>query len=370
MSFQQKKVWLFSTCRADLSTIMPLTLELTRFASLRINLAICGKHSLQNLNEINALKNFGINVQIGPILPPNQNELSGEDLAAFLIWVSDILGDEATGIVVGDRFEILILSTWIISRNNKLIHLSGGDSTPMSKDNKYRYAISELADLHLVNHFDHKNNLIKKGFLDTSIHIIGDPALQFLNKLEISENDLVELRKEFGINTQNFAMFCYHPTNSGSDLLLEELNACFRILENYNGTVIATLPNQDKGAAKITEILNEKASINPNFKVLMLKNQKDYYGLLKFSDFLIGNSSSGIWEAPSFGIPFINIGERQNGRVRAENVIDVGSDVVSGNKAIKAILNGKYENLKSNPINPYYRENSAMFAAEIINNSL
>ena len=90
MSFQQKKVWLFSTCRADLSTIMPLTVELVKFSSLRINLAICGKHSLQNLSEINALKSLGINIQIGPILPPNRNELIGEDLAAFLIWVSDI----------------------------------------------------------------------------------------------------------------------------------------------------------------------------------------------------------------------------------------------------------------------------------------
>ena len=346
---------------------MPLTLELAKFAILDINLAICGKHSLETLSEINALKKPGINVHFGPVLPPDRNELSGEDLAAFLIWVSDILDDRSTGIVVGDRFEILILSTWMVSRSNKLIHLSGGDLTPMSKDNKYRYAISELADLHLVNHFNHRINLIKKGHLEASVHVIGDPALQYLSKLEISESDLSELKKELDINTQNFAMFCYHPTNNNSDLLLLELNACFEILENYNGTVIVTSPNQDKGSDMITEILYEKASSNSKLKVLTLKTQKDYYMLLKFCDFLIGNSSSGIWEAPSFGIPFINIGDRQKGRTRAENVIDVGSDVIVGHEAIRAILNGKYKNLKSNPINPYYQENSAMLAAQIIN---
>jgi UDP-hydrolysing UDP-N-acetyl-D-glucosamine 2-epimerase len=367
LSFPQKKVWLISTCRADLSTIMPLTLELAKFAGLDINLGICGKHSLETLSEINALKKLGINVHIGPVLPPDRNELSGEDLAAFLIWVSDILDDRSIGVVVGDRFEILILSTWIVSRNNTLIHLSGGDLTPMSKDNKYRYAISELADLHLVNHFDHRNNLIKKGYLETSVHVIGDPALQYLSKLEISENDLLELKKELNIATQSFAMLCYHPTNNNSDLLLLELNACFEILDNYNETVIVTLPNQDKGSDMITNFLHEKASSNSKLKVLTLKNQKDYYVLLKFCDFLIGNSSSGIWEAPSFGTPFINIGERQNGRARAENVIDVGCDVIIGNKAIRAILNGKFKYLKSNPINPYYQENSALLAAKIIN---
>ncbi len=366
LSLQNKKVWLFSTCRADLSTILPLCKALAKLNYSQITLALCGKHDELALKDLDKIKIDGIEVLIGPILPSNENEIHAEDLSQFLIWISQVLEENVLSVVVGDRFEILILATWIISRNNKVIHLSGGDTTPKSLDNKYRYAISELADLHLVIHPDHKTNLLKEGIDSSKIRVVGDPALQYLNELDITDDNLLKLKKKLNHNFTNFGLFCLHPTSNSTQKIILELQTCFKILDSYGEIVFVTKPNQDHGSDLILKYLTERAKLDKNFIMIDLSSQEEYYTLLKYADFIIGNTSSGIWEAPSYGTPFLSIGDRQKGRLIGDNVIEIGMNYQIGVSAVIDIKNGKFKKLRSNPINPYYLPDSANLAATII----
>jgi UDP-hydrolysing UDP-N-acetyl-D-glucosamine 2-epimerase len=350
--------YLVSTSRADFSTLFPIFSGLVA-AGIEATLLICGDHTEKSLHQVlNKQIGFG-SIEVGPLLEESNGVFTTNAIGLISTWIQDRFTSRSVGdlIIVGDRLELLSVLIAAAQFNPRIFHFSGGDLTLNSIDNKTRYAVSAYADYHFVNLDLHKKNLVKSGIQKSRIFVTGDPALDLLPR--VPQKSLEQCLTTYLIKgVEEFALFCFHPYGSDSKVWLKELKSILDGLKSYSGFVIATRPNADYSADKVREILETYQGSNTNFVLLDDISQQEYYELMNHASFMIGNSSSGIWESPSLKLPVINMGGRQFGRVKAANIIDIGPTTSEVIDALEEIQSKHYLKKVANVLNPYEKPNS------------
>jgi len=264
-------------------------------------------------------------------------------------------------IIMGDRYEMMAFAIACINNNIPIAHVCGGSETFGSIDNEYRNSISQMSKFHFVETQFHENKLKRMGIYK-NIYNVGAPALenldQKLNKFSI-------VKKKFFPNidmNKKIIISCFHPeTTESINKNLSNLNILIRFLnslEEHN--VIFTYPNADIGYKKYIKILKKK--LNKNFFLVSNLGIDNYYSVLKNSDLLIGNSSSGIIESASFNLPTINLGNRQKNRFAPKNVHHCQFDLNNMKKISKTLLNKK----QTKYLNPYFKKNTSKKIVKIL----
>ena len=230
--------------------------------------------------------------------------------------------------------------------NIPVAHIQGGEVSG-TIDESIRHAMSKFSHYHFVSNEDAKNRLVKMGEEKKNIFSVGCPSIDAL----LQEKDLSEqqIKKKFNINLRkNYLILIQHPVTSeeNSD---KQILKTLKAIKDYNIQKLIVYPNNDAGSKKIIKVLK-----NSNYKIVKTLNLREYKTLLSNASVLIGNSSSGIHEAATFKIPVINIGTRQNGRLKPKNVINTGYNSKQIQNKISYVLNNKkfQKNLK-NLKNPY-----------------
>jgi GDP/UDP-N,N'-diacetylbacillosamine 2-epimerase (hydrolysing) len=227
-------------------------------------------------------------------------------------------------VVLGDRFEILSAVASAVPFRIPIAHIHGGESTEGSMDESFRHAITKMSHIHFPSTQEYKNRIVQMGETPAHVFCFGAPGLdnikrlKLLDKQELSNALNLPVDKEWGIVT-------YHPAT------LEKESSEFHIKEIIVALVafhkihwIFTLPNADTDSRIIIKIIDDYVQRNPeNAHLFSSLGQLKYLSFLKHATVMVGNSSSGIIEAPSFKLPVVNIGERQKGRITTRNVIDV-----------------------------------------------
>lgn len=254
-------------------------------------------------------------------------------------------------VVVGDRIELLGIVGAALPFRIPVAHVSGGDVTGGSIDDLVRHAVSKLAHLHFVAMPEHAARLERIGEAPWRINVTGDPALDNVRGPWPGLNDLSE---SLGRQIEHpLGVVGFHPATLSADGqgggVVELLDA----LATFPGTLVITYPGADPGAGGIARLLEAFAASHPRAVLRPSLGQDRYYALLANADVLIGNTSSGIWEAPSFELPTVNIGERQRGRVRAANVIDVPEDTEAIASAVAMALMPTFRDGLRGVANPY-----------------
>ncbi len=254
-------------------------------------------------------------------------------------------------IMLGDRFEIFSAAISAAYFKVPIIHIHGGEITHGSFDDYNRHSISKFSSLHFVSNIIYKKRLINMGEIPNRIFVSGAAGIEFIKKLNfLKKNDVYKILK-LNLN-EKYAFIAFHPSLDRN--YLNQLKNLFKIASNNNHQkYFISMPNLDHNFKHINDFIKYFCNQNKNFIYKKSFGSKEFLSILKYSNCIIGNSSSGIIEAPNLKIPTINIGNRQKGRLMSKSVINSDGSVNSLKKAFKKVLNINKSRSKSIFNNPY-----------------
>lgn len=239
-------------------------------------------------------------------------------------------------IVLGDRGEMLAGAIAAAHLNIPVAHVHGGEVSG-TVDDLVRHAISKLSHLHFPATEEAADRLRKLGEQPDRIWVVGATGLDYLRRFEPIPD--AELAAELNLDPgKPFVLFTQHPVTVEMADATAQMETSLAALADAGVQVVATYPNADAGGKAMIEVLDRWAAVSPWLHVFPSLGQRRYASVLRRAAAVAGNSSSGIIEAPFFGVPVINIGSRQAGRLRAENVVDVGYDREEIRAAVVAAL--------------------------------
>jgi GDP/UDP-N,N'-diacetylbacillosamine 2-epimerase (hydrolysing) len=353
-----KKIFTVTSSRSEFGILKNIIFELSKSQRINNKLIVTGTHLTskfgKTIDEINKLKINNVSkiqIKIAKTSSANSAIIAFNLIKKFNNYFKKDKPDAI--ILFGDRFEILPIANVCFLHKIPIIHIGGGETTEGSSDESIRHAVSKLSSFHFVTHEIHKNRLIQLGEDKKRIFIIGSPGIENIKNTKIISKDILEKRFNFTFLKKNFVVNFYPITNKKNKdkpYILELLGA----LERFKDVrIIFTLPVFDIGADIIITEIKKFVKKNKNSVFFKSLGSENYLSILKYSDLVIGNSSSGLVEAPMLGTKVINIGERQKGRIRPIQVIDIDCKKSIIEKSIKNSLKSKiifrniYPNIKS-----------------------
>lgn len=235
-------------------------------------------------------------------------------------------------IVLGDRFEMHAAVIAALPFNIPVAHIHGGEITEGAIDNSLRHSITKLSHLHFVTHSDYARRVRQMGEEPWRITISGAPSLDNIMAFSLVEKSDMEVRLGFKL-TPPPLLITYHPVTLEYNDSEIQINELIRALDRSGMPLVFTRSNADTGGNVVDRSIRQYVNSNDHANMVDNLGSIGYYSVMKYSAAMVGNSSSGIIEAPSLGLPVVNVGTRQDGRIRASNVIDVDCnepDILTG----------------------------------------
>jgi GDP/UDP-N,N'-diacetylbacillosamine 2-epimerase (hydrolysing) len=234
------------------------------------------------------------------------------------------------------------------------VHISGGETTIGAVDEAIRHSITKMAWWHFVATKDYEKRVIQLGENPERIFLVGGLGVDAIVKADLLNKKELEKRIKFTFGKKNL-LVTFHPVTLEKETSEQQ---CAELLSSlgrlYNTCIIFTAPNADTEGRVIKKMINEYVSNHPKTSIFIdSMGQLNYMSALKYVDAMVGNSSSGIVEAPTLKIGTINIGDRQKGRVRASSIIDCDPTLTSINKAFEQLYSNKFQSNLKNVVNPY-----------------
>lgn len=339
-----KKITLFTGSRAEYGLMKTLIKKLNDDNYFEFNLLISASHLNRKFgNTIDEIKSDGISADL--VLPidifTNKRSDMSSQTSEIIKQVSFSLERLNSDylIILGDRFESFGAAAAAHLLGVENIHLHGGETSLGALDDKLRHAISQLSSIHFTSAEIHKNKV--KQLLGSSKNVfnVGPMVIDgFLNLKLLSKKDF-EKKTGFIFSKNNF-LITFHSETLSTDFGISGLKNLLECLQNHDCNILFTAPNADVGSDLILNIIDNHINLKRNKSIFIPSlGQELYLNALLLFDCVMGNSSSGIVEAPLLGSKVLNIGERQKGRYRFGKVIDVENDYISISNAVDDILN-------------------------------
>ena len=369
----KRKILAVTGARSEYDILFPVLEKLNADNDFDLQILVTGAHLSERYGktvDIIEKDGFRIAARVNNLLESDEKMARvislGNQIPAFAQVFNTIKPDIL--MVVGDREEAISVSLTGAYMDIPVAHIAGGDIVKDGNiDNSVRYATSKFSHIHFTILEQHRQTLLKLGEDDWRIFTVGNPALDrflgtpFLSRKQISENI------GFDITTDKYLVLIQHPIitdveNEGKNIrqtLDAIIDSGYKCLINY--------PNSDAGNYAIIEAYQEYEKKHKQLFVFKNLDRLNYINILRNASCLIGNSSSGIIEAPSLGLPVVNIGSRQRGRIHAENVTFVDNDKNQIKTAIiKSLTDNTYIDSVKTIKNPYGDGNSSSKIVEVL----
>ena len=317
---QKRKIVFLTGTRADFGKIKSLLIKLDDTDDFDIFVFVTGMHMLSRYGstweEVRALGVGRIYTFINQNDGDSMESAFAKTVSGFSDYVHEIKPDLV--VVHGDRLETLAGATVGALAGVLVAHIEGGEVSG-TVDELIRHAVTKLSHIHFVANESAANRVIQLGEKPNLVHVIGSPDIDVMNSDQLPSLDSV--REHYGITFEQFAIVILHPvTTELADLNSDVKNLiAFLIRSGLNYVVI--YPNNDPGSSIIIDAY-EELGISPHFKIFPSMRFEYFLSLLRNAEFIIGNSSSGVREAPHFGVPAINLGSRQFRRATSDLVIN------------------------------------------------
>lgn len=365
------KILCMTGTRADYPRVKPVLKLLDRKKNINLQLYVTGQHMEKKFGyTVSDIKKDKFKIYKMSKIFSNDDKITGMNSAFERCFksFSETLKSFKPDLVLltVDRIETIACSTAAMTLNYPIAHIQGGEITG-TMDETLRHCVSKMSNVHFVANHDAKNRLVRLGEDPTKVFNFGCPyAEEIRNKKLYSKKEVRDFLK---IKTNDeFILFVQHPVTSEIDKNYNNFKLTTNVLNNYpNFKIICLSSNADAGGQKI----NSYISKNKNFISFKNLSEKFFLSILKYSKFMIGNSSAGIREAPTFKTPVINIGTRQFGRLRSKNIIDCDYDSDSINNSIqKIIYNKKFKKVLKKTKNLYEGKNTSENILKKIENIL
>ena len=270
-------------------------------------------------------------------------------------------------VVLGDRYEILAATTAALIERIPIAHIHGGEITEGAYDDAIRHSITKMSHLHFTSTEEYRNRVIQLGEHPDRVFYVGALGVENIKNLPLLSKDEIEKDIQFRLDEKTI-LVTYHPVTLGNHTAEQDIKELLGAFEERRDLrFLFTMPNSDTGSQAIVDAINGFVSKNKNraiaYKSLGLKR---YLSVLKYVGAVVGNSSSGLLEVPSFGIPTLNIGDRQKGRMGADSVLNCETDKVSIMHGLDIIFSACFRERAQMTHNPYEKEGTAQSVFEII----
>ncbi|MBC7088479.1 MAG: UDP-N-acetylglucosamine 2-epimerase (hydrolyzing) [Tissierellales bacterium] len=366
----KKIISIFTSTRADYGLFKPLIDELLKESSLDIKIVVTGSHLSREFgNTYKEIENDGftidekIDILVYGDNPTSISKSMGLTLISFSDYFKRIKPDLL--VVLGDRYETLAVVIAAANQGIPIAHLYGGESTEGAIDEAIRHSITKFSHIHFTSTETFRNRVIQLGEQPDTVFNVG--ALGIDNIVKETLYNRSELEGKLNLKAdKKYALITYHPVtldNNNKEQIMNLLNA----LEEFPELLlIFTKANADKGGNEINHIINEFVGEHSNAYLYDSLGRKLYLSTMKHAALIIGNSSSGIIEAPSFKVPTVNIGDRQKGRIFADSVINSTTQKEDIIKAIELALSNEFREKCLSTVNPYGDGNASIRIKEII----
>jgi UDP-hydrolysing UDP-N-acetyl-D-glucosamine 2-epimerase len=349
--------------RSDYASLRPVALAAARDPDIRVKVIAGGSHLLERFGKsIDAIAAEGF-PELETVAFLNEQDSSDAETAAAYARAVDgfvrALGRSNPDFVfvVGDRWEMLAPVTAASLLRIPVAHHSGGDITQGSADNQTRYALTALAHVHFTALEEHAERLLRMGEESWRVRVTGEPALTGLTDLAGNPQAGSELRSFLGLKPDEpFVLATFHPTSYDALPPEAQIRVFMQALDLIEDQIVLTAPNPDPGSGAFLDLLSGYA-VRSRGRVRLFSGlgRDRYYAAMAEARFMIGNSSSGLWEAPSLALPVVNIGRRQQGRVRGKNVLDAGLDANAICAAILEAGSARFRESLQGRENPYLK---------------
>ena len=255
-------------------------------------------------------------------------------------------------LVLGDRFEMHSAVVAALPLKIPVAHIHGGELSEGAIDDALRHSITKMSHLHFVATETYRNRVIQMGEEPWRVVISGAPALDNLKTIELPTR--AQLSKGYGLREEeSFLLVTYHPVTLEHEQTEAQMTALLQALGELDMAVVFTYPNADTGNRAIIQLIGEYVASNSRARTFVNLGTRGYFSMMKHATAMVGNSSSGIIEAASFKLPVVNIGNRQRGRLRAANVIDVGYSRREIAAGIRQALAPDFRARLDDLVNPY-----------------
>lgn len=262
-------------------------------------------------------------------------------------------------IILGDRFEAISFAISSLFLKIPIVHIHGGESTSALIDDSIRHSITKMSNFHFVSNEFYRKRIINMGEEPKNVFTLGSLSLENMTKIKYLKKNEIEKKLNFKFDEKNL-IITFHPETLGNTDLVQKIDNVLNSIGRLKKTkIIFTMPNVDMGNMDIYKKLNNFVKKNKSKSILIKSmGQRLYFSTLKYIDVVIGNSSSGIIEVPSFRIPTINLGKRQAGRLKSISVIDSSFSKKDFEKNLKKSLSKKFKQKIKIMKNPYYKKNT------------
>lgn len=324
---KQRKITVTTGTRADYGILRPVLSKIQKNHSLKLFLIVTGMHlSEKHGKTINEIKDDGFTIANSFNMIPKQDskfdnlKQLGNSIISFSKIFHKIKPD--INLVFGDRDEMLASTIAAYHLNIVNAHIHGGDRSQGGIDEYNRHAITKMSNIHFAASQKSKKRIIKMGENPKYVYFTGSPSIDELLSKRITNKNELSKKYNFSCSEKNIILL-QHPVTTQIEESKQQIQITLSAVKKLKTNTIAIGPNSDPGSSCIFKEL-QKASKSSDF-INFYKNvpRNDFLGFLKYGDVLLGNSSSGMIEASHFGIPVVNVGIRQKGRERGNNVVDV-----------------------------------------------
>jgi UDP-N-acetylglucosamine 2-epimerase (non-hydrolysing)/GDP/UDP-N,N'-diacetylbacillosamine 2-epimerase (hydrolysing) len=355
-----KKIAVFTGTRAEYGLLYWLMKEIDQDADLELQLIVSGMHlSPEFGHTIDAIQNDGFEVheKVEMLLSSSTGVGIAKSMGVGVIGFADALARLKPDclVILGDRFEALAIAQTATVMQIPLAHLHGGELTEGLIDEAIRHAITKMSHLHFTSTDVYRKRVIQLGESPDRVVNVGAPAIENVRRLKLLSKHELEESLNFVLGEKPL-LVTYHPVTLQEGGGADSLKNLLSVLETKvaQHQIIITFPNADTFGRDLIPLLQVFAEKYPK-QVLLTQSlgQLRYLSLMKVSGAVVGNSSSGLLEAPAFGIPTVDIGIRQKGRLKPASIIDADDDFESIQGALRRSLSDAHQNLSKEASNPY-----------------
>ena len=301
---------------------------------------------------------FFINKKVEMLLSSDTANATTKSVGLATIGFADAYEDLKPDMIVvlGDRYEILAAVSAALFYKIPVAHLHGGEITEGAYDDCIRHAITKMSHLHFTSTEEYRQRVIQLGENPKRVFNVGAPGIENIKKVPLMDKKELESTLDGFTFNDKTILITYHPVTLENSTAEEQIQNLLSALNEYPDIkIIFTLPNSDTDGRVIIRLINEYVSMHQEKAIAYPSlGLKRYLSALQFVKAVVGNSSSGIIEVPSFGIPTLNIGDRQKGRIAADSVLNCGTSKKDILEGLDKVLNSGHTEIH----NPYEGKNT------------
>jgi len=356
---KKRKVCIFTGTRAEYGLLKPLIDELKNIDDVELQLIITGMHlspefglTYKDINLDGISKVEKVEILLSSDTPVGISKAMGLGLISFSEVLDRLKPDLFIGL--GDRFELLAAVSAAMVARIPVAHLYGGEATEGSIDEPIRHSITKMSHLHFTSTEKYRRRVIQLGENPKSVFNVGAIGIDNIKKMKLLNKRELEKQLNFKI-TKKTLLVTFHPVTLERSTSKEQFSNLLNAIDKFKDIrTIFTKPNADTDGRVIISMIDEYVSQNKDKSISFASmGQLQYLSTLKYVGGMIGNSSSGLIEAPSFKIGTINIGDRQKGRIKAKSVIDSTPNTKDIERAIEKLFSDKFQDSLKEVVNPY-----------------